>query len=80
MIASSGPIHQRELPLRLYQIDKKFRDEQMPRYGLLRAREFLMKDLYTFDKDKEAAMQTYEEVNEVYAELFRGLGVPFAKG
>lgn len=52
----------------------------MPRYGLLRAREFLMKDLYTFDKDKEAAMQTYEEVNEVYAELFRGLGVPFAKG
>lgn len=39
-----------------------------------------MKDMYTFDKDKDAAMRTYDEVNEVYAELFNGLGVPFAKG
>lgn len=52
----------------------------MPRHGLLRAREFLMKDMYTFDQDKKAAMQTYEEVNAIYTELFTGLNVPFAKG
>lgn len=80
LIALCGPIAQRQLPLRVYQINNKFRDEQMPRHGLLRAREFLMKDMYTFDKDKEAAMKTYDEVNEVYSELFGGLGVPFAKG
>lgn len=71
---------QQQLPLRLYQINNKFRDEQLPRHGLLRAREFIMKDMYTFDKDKESAMQTYEQVNQIYVELFTGLGVPFAKG
>lgn len=80
LIALAGPISLQQLPLRLYQIDHKFRDEQMPRHGLLRAREFIMKDMYTFDKDKEAAMQTYDEVNQIYSELFGHLGVPFAKG
>lgn len=80
MIALSGAIPYRQLPLRLYQIQNKFRDEQMPRHGLLRAREFLMKDMYTFDKDKEAAMETYEDVNDIYTQFFADLGVPFAKG
>lgn len=61
------------------QIGNKFRDENA-RHGLLRSREFLMKDLYTFDTDKETALQTYEEVNEIYRKLFTFLGIPFVKG
>ncbi|KAF0487328.1 putative proline--tRNA ligase, mitochondrial [Gigaspora margarita] len=51
----------RQLPLRLYQIGRKFRDEMRPRAGLLRGREFIMKDLYTFDTTEETALKTYEE-------------------
>lgn len=61
------------------QIGNKFRDENA-RYGLLRSREFLMKDLYTFDVDQESAIKTYEEVNEVYRKLFQFIGVPFIEG
>ncbi|RXG43429.1 hypothetical protein VDGE_30407 [Verticillium dahliae] len=60
----------KELPLRLYQITRKYRDELRPRHGLLRTREFTMKDLYTFDVDTAAAMQTYEQVQDAYASFF----------
>lgn len=62
------------------QIGNKFRDEIRPRYGLIRSREFIMKDLYTFDIDKEQAMRTYDEISEMYGKLFKYLGTPFTKG
>lgn len=64
----------------IFQIGNKFRDEMTPRYGLLRAKEFIMKDLYTFDVDKESAFRTYEQLNDTYSQLFKYLGVPFVKG
>ncbi|MCJ1406997.1 hypothetical protein MMC19_001067 [Ptychographa xylographoides] len=60
----------KDLPLRLYQITRKYRDERRPRQGLLRTREFLMKDLYTFDATKDAALQTYETVRKAYEAFF----------
>lgn len=60
----------RQLPLRLYQITSKFRDEPRPRMGLLRTKEFLMKDLYSFDKSKPDAIATYDEVRAAYARIF----------
>jgi prolyl-tRNA synthetase len=60
----------KELPLRLYQISRKYRDEQRPRQGLLRTREFLMKDLYTFDATIEDALKTYDIVRQAYTEFF----------
>ncbi|KAL9623110.1 MAG: hypothetical protein Q9160_002624 [Pyrenula sp. 1 TL-2023] len=65
------------LPLRLYQISRKYRDEARPRAGLLRAREFLMKDLYTFDVDATKALGTYEAVREAYDRFFTDLKIPF---
>ena len=49
-------------PFRLYQIGSKFRGEMRPKFGLIRANEFIMKDLYTFDKDLDSAMDTYHQV------------------
>lgn len=63
-----------------FQIGNKFRDECSPKRGLMRAKEFIMKDLYTFDIDREATLRTYEEVNEAYGKLFSTIGVPFLKG
>ncbi|TKY86990.1 hypothetical protein EX895_003667 [Sporisorium graminicola] len=60
----------RQLPLRLYQVTTKFRDEPRPRMGLLRTKEFLMKDLYSFDKSASDAMATYDEVRRAYANIF----------
>ena len=60
----------RQLPLRLYQITRKFRDEPRPRMGLLRTKEFLMKDLYSFDKSDKEAMRTYDDVRAAYARVF----------
>lgn len=57
----------------------KFRDEIKPRFGLIRAKEFLMKDLYTFDLDLAAAQETYEIVNEQYSKIFKQLRIPFVK-
>ena len=65
----------RQLPLRLYQIGEKFRNEARPRGGLLRCREFVMKDLYTFDRSIEEARATYNEVCQVYRDTFMGLGL-----
>jgi prolyl-tRNA synthetase len=67
----------KQLPLRLYQIGRKYRDELRPRHGLLRSREFLMKDLYTFDATTDDALETYEEVRAAYSRLFDELGVPY---
>lgn len=58
------------LPIRVYQVGRKFRDEPRPRAGLLRTKEFLMKDLYSFDKDLDAARATYAEVRSAYARIF----------
>jgi prolyl-tRNA synthetase len=67
----------RDLPIRLYQISRKYRDEPRPRQGLLRGREFLMKDLYTFDIDIPAALQTYEVVRAAYTGFFDELKMPY---
>ena len=58
------------------QVTRKFRDEPKPRFGLLRGREFYMKDMYSFDASEEAAYQTYESVCQAYARLFSRLGLP----
>lgn len=67
----------RQLPLHLYQIQMKYRDEPRPRAGLLRCREFLMKDAYSFDVDDEAALRSYEEMREAYHRIFRRLGLEY---
>lgn len=67
----------KELPLRLYQISRKYRDEPRPRQGLLRTREFLMKDLYTFDATAEQALQTYETVRQAYSAFFNELRLSY---
>ncbi|KAF2276181.1 prolyl-tRNA synthetase [Westerdykella ornata] len=67
----------KDLPIRLYQIGRKYRDERRPRNGLLRAKEFMMKDLYTFDYTHETALETYKAVRTAYNNLFRELGIPF---
>lgn len=60
-----------------YSLARKYRDERRPRAGLLRGKEFLMKDLYTFDDSAEAAKKTYDEVIEAYHKIFQKLGIPF---
>ncbi|KAF9889230.1 hypothetical protein FE257_007543 [Aspergillus nanangensis] len=67
----------RDLPLRVYQISRKYRDEPRPRQGLLRGREFIMKDLYTFDYSVEHALKTYESVRAAYTHLFNELKIPY---
>ena len=65
----------KDLPLRLYQIQWKFRDEIRPRFGVMRAREFLMKDAYSFDETPAQAEQTYDIFFGLYLELFKRLGL-----
>ncbi|KAH3918368.1 hypothetical protein HBI56_132440 [Parastagonospora nodorum] len=67
----------KDLPLRLYQIGRKYRDERRPRGGLLRAKEFMMKDLYTFDSNPSAALETYEAVRSAYTAIFDALKLPY---
>jgi prolyl-tRNA synthetase len=67
----------KQLPLRVYQIGRKYRDERRPRAGLLRGREFTMKDLYTFDATEAAALDTYADVQVAYRALFDELGLPY---
>jgi len=66
----------REMPLMLYQIQTKFRDEPRPRGGLLRVREFIMKDLYSFDADEAGLDATYRTMAGAYAAVYRRLGLP----
>ena len=63
----------RQLPLILYQIQVKFRDEKRPRFGLIRGREFLMKDAYSFDTDEFSAMMSYENMKFAYDRIFKKL-------
>ena len=67
----------RQLPLNLYQIQDKFRDEIRPRFGLMRGREFFMKDAYSFDVDDEAAAESYRKMYEAYRRIFRRMGLDF---
>ncbi|KAK5160820.1 hypothetical protein LTR04_004537 [Oleoguttula sp. CCFEE 6159] len=67
----------KDLPLRLYQISRKYRDERRPRQGLLRTREFLMKDLYTFGYKHDLALQTYDNVRKSYDAFFEELRLPY---
>lgn len=66
----------RQLPLRLYQITRKYRDEKRPRGGLLRTKEFIMKDMYTFDETPRQAEKTYTEVQGAYERIFKDIGIP----
>lgn len=70
----------RDFPKLLYQIAPKFRDEHRPKLGLLRSKEFLMKDLYSFDIGPEEADQTYQIVTEAYNDIFNSLGIKFMRG
>ncbi|KAI8140267.1 hypothetical protein BJV82DRAFT_520391 [Fennellomyces sp. T-0311] len=67
----------KQLPMRLYQIGRKYRDEFRPRAGLLRGREFVMKDLYTFDASVEDAYVSYDLVAGAYQKIFQRIGIPF---
>ncbi len=67
----------RDLPLNLYQIQTKFRDEIRPRFGVMRAREFLMKDGYSFHTDEAQLETAYGEMREAYAAVFRRCGLEF---
>jgi prolyl-tRNA synthetase len=76
-IVASSVNSYKDLPLRLYQVTRKYRDEARPRQGLLRGREFLMKDLYTFDVTEEEARATYDQVRQAYSAFFNELGLPY---
>ena len=67
----------RQVPLNLYQIQTKFRDEIRPRFGLMRGREFIMKDAYSFDVDEAGADIAYEKMNQAYRRIFQRLGLNF---
>jgi prolyl-tRNA synthetase len=67
----------RQLPQILYQIQTKFRDEIRPRFGLMRGREFLMKDAYSFDQDEEGAKVSYEKMSKAYHRIFERCGLTF---
>jgi len=67
----------RQLPVNLYQIQSKFRDEIRPRFGLMRGREFMMKDAYSFHRDDPDASATYERMHQAYSNIFRRCGLRF---
>jgi prolyl-tRNA synthetase len=67
----------RQLPLNFYHIQTKFRDERRPRFGLMRGREFTMKDAYSFDRDEAGAMRSYQAMYDAYMNIFRRLGLEF---
>lgn len=67
----------RQLPLNLYQIQSKYRDEPRPRAGLLRCREFIMKDAYSFDVSEEAALESYAHMHDTYHRIFERLGLEY---
>ncbi len=67
----------RQLPLRLYQIQNKYRDERRPRFGLMRGREFIMKDLYSFDRDEAGLDASYKAMFDAYTRIFTRCGLTF---
>ena len=67
----------RQLPMNCYQIQTKFRDEIRPRFGLMRGREFVMKDAYSFDADEESARLSYQKMYDAYERIFTRCGLKF---
>lgn len=67
----------KQLPINLYQIQTKFRDEIRPRFGLMRGREFIMKDAYSFHADQASLQQTYDRMHQAYCNVFTRLGLNF---
>jgi len=67
----------KQMPINLYQIQTKFRDEIRPRFGIMRGREFIMKDAYSFDVDEEGANRSYEAMYEAYTRIFERCGLKF---
>jgi len=67
----------KQLPMNLYQIQTKFRDEIRPRFGLMRGREFLMKDAYSFHVSQDCLQQTYDKMHQTYCNIFSRLGLEF---
>jgi prolyl-tRNA synthetase len=67
----------KQLPITLYQIQTKFRDEPRPRFGILRTREFLMKDAYSFDADVDQLAKSYDAMYEAYCRIFDRCGIPY---
>lgn len=67
----------KQLPLLLYQVQNKYRDEIRPRFGLMRAREFIMKDMYTFDRDEEGLQISYNKMYEAYKRIFTRCGLEY---
>ena len=67
----------KQLPVNFYQIQTKFRDEVRPRFGIMRAREFIMKDAYSFHMDQLSLQQTYDAMHQAYTNIFTRLGLDF---
>ncbi|CAH1975649.1 unnamed protein product [Acanthoscelides obtectus] len=79
LLSLNPPISYKHFPLKVYQISSKFRDETKPRYGLMRGREFLMKDMYSFDIDETSAKDTYNEICTSYDKIFDRIGIDYVK-
>ena len=67
----------KQLPANFYQIQTKFRDERRPRFGIMRAREFLMKDAYSFHLSQESLQETYQVMHQTYTQIFTRIGLEF---
>ncbi|MBN9426220.1 MAG: proline--tRNA ligase [Burkholderiales bacterium] len=67
----------RQMPKNFYHIQTKFRDERRPRFGVMRGREFTMKDAYSFDRDRDAALASYQKMYEAYTAIFARMGLTF---
>ena len=67
----------RQLPRNFYHIQTKFRDEVRPRFGVMRSREFVMKDAYSFDVDRDAMLKSYQAMYDAYARIFTRMGLTF---
>lgn len=76
-LISNDLVSHKNLPLLVYQMTRKYRDEKRPRAGLLRGREFIMKDAYSFHLSKKSAMEMFDKVNGLYRRIFQDLKVPF---
>ncbi len=76
-IIRNGVSSYRQLPVNLYQIQTKYRDEARPRFGLMRSREFIMKDAYSFDRDEEGLEASYQNMYHAYSRVFTRCGLVF---
>jgi prolyl-tRNA synthetase len=74
LVAGDLPSY-RDLPINLFQVEWKYRDEKRPRFGLLRCREFLMKDAYSFDRDEAGMVESYRIMHEAYRRIFDRIGL-----